>query len=406
MSNFRPSVGNVIDFGAGDGRFALKGKFTSYLGIEIDKSNHKRQLPRNATIEYGCAFEAKSNDWDISIGNPPYVRNHYIELPWMEKIAHRFKKSLDISINRQANLFVYFLLLGIESTKEDGLVAMLTPYEWVTRPSSKPLRELIKKNRWSVHVYRFKDEVFTEVMTTSAITIIDKSSNSGEWCFYLIDKKYNIKKTRLASGSRCKVLDYTQRDLAWAQRGLSPGTQKVFTLTEGERIHNGLSHNDVHPCVTTLKHMPSHIKTLDNKTFKKYYRDNGHKCWLIKSYEDNLSSKLADYLESMLPYQYNTSTCNERDVWFKYKPFEEPNILFGSGFTKFGPKVLINSIRAHNVGSVYGVFTPKGTVRKLTDQLKAYNFEERVISHSGNLKKVEVRQLNSVLQKLIKDCCE
>lgn len=399
VAKYRPNPQAVIDLGAGDGRFAQKGKYKKYLGIEIDTRTVQRKLPPNACLEYGCAFEKAKGKWDIAIGNPPYVRNHYIELPWMMTVAQRFKSNLDMEMNRQANLFVYFLLLGIDVTHSTGLVAMLTPYEWVARPSSKPLRTLIDKNKWEVSIYRFKDRIFNEVMTTAALSIIDKSKSTGKWNFFEIDETFSIQPRRLASGSRYKVLDYEKRSgKSWALRGLSPGTQKIFTLTEGERIHHGLSLDDVMPCVTTLKGLDNQTAVLTKKTFNKCFRDAGEKCWLIKSHENILSDKLASYLRSIPKSDYQTATCLDRDAWYEFKPFPEADILVASGFTHYGPKTVRNVVGAHHVGSVYGVFAPKRNHAKLVRKIKAYDFENRVIAHSGKLKKIEIRQLNGVLR--------
>jgi hypothetical protein len=401
VAQHRGKPQDVIDLGAGDGRFARKGRYRKYLGIEIDTSTIKRHLPPKAKIEYGCVFERARGNWDIAIGNPPYVRNHYIELPWMLSVAERFKKTLSVDVNRQANLFVYFLLLGIDITHANGLVAMLTPHEWVARPSSRPLRALIAKNKWEVSLYRFKSRVFDEVMTTTALSVIDKSKNTGKWNYFEIDDQFSVEKKRLASGSRYKVLNYEKRSkTSWALRGLSPGTQKVFTLTERERIHHGLSRNDVVPCVTTLRSLTKEVPTLNKTVFNKFFRDSGEKCWLIKSYKKKPSQRLLCYLKTIPKESYNTATCLLREPWYCFKPFPEADVLVASGFTHFGPKVVRNTIRAHHVGSVYGVFAPKKDHNRLVKTLKEYNFEKRVIAHSGKLKKIEIRQLNGVLRRL------
>jgi len=397
LSNHRKSLGSVLDLGAGDGRFAKGGKFQRYLGIEIDDATPKTELPLNAKLRYGCAFAVAGRNWDAVIGNPPYVRHHYIELPWTQRVAHRFQKSLNVRFHGQANLFVYFLLLGIELSKKDGVVAMLTPYEWVSRPSAKPLRDLIDRSGWSVSVYRFRDQIFDGVMTTASISVIDKSETSGKWSFFEVSADGKICGKRQRSGSKHLVLPYAKRGECWALRGLSPGTQKVFTLTEGERIHHGLSLTDVWPCVTSLMPLPLDCTELNLAAFRKFYRDAGEKCWLIKSSEKIISPELTSYLNGVDEDSRATATCTKRDIWFAFKPFPVARLLVASAFTKFGPKIVKNVICAHHVGAVYGTFGPLSATTKLLTSLREFNFERRVVQHSGKLKKIEVRQLNSVL---------
>jgi hypothetical protein len=289
------------------------------------------------------------------------------------------------------------MLLGIELAQEKGIVAMLTPYEWVSRPSAKCLRELIARKGWSVSIYRFNEQVFDDVMTTAAFCIIDKATTDGSWKFFEIDREGKTTPKRQASGSRHGVLPYAKRGKRWTLRGLSPGTQKVFTLTEGERKHHGLTPDDVWPCVTSLMPVSKEITELNDETFKKFYRDAGEKCWLIRSSEKTLSPTLQRYLKSVPPEARATSTCTARKPWYRFKPFPVGQLLIASGFVDFGPKVLVNKIGAHHVGSVYGVFAAKKDRVRVRESLRAFNFERRVVKHSGHLKKIEVRQLNSVL---------
>lgn len=398
----RPRLESVLDLGAGDGRFATGGHYSRYLGIEIDRETSRAPLPDNAKVRYGCAFQASAKNWDAVIGNPPYVRHHYIELPWSQRVGTRFKTSLGLEMHGQANLFVYFLVLGLELSSADGLVAMVTPYEWVSRPSARPLRDLIAKSGWSVSVYRFRDRIFDGVMTTASICVIDKADKSGKWSFYEIDGDNNVVGKRNAAGGRYGVLPYAGRGRWWALRGLSPGTQKVFTLTEGERIHHGLSRDDVWPCVTSLLPLDANATVLDAESFRRYYRDNGQKCWLIRSSENHISPQLSQFIESVEPSARATATCTDRPTWYQFKPFPVSLILVASGFTAFGPKVVRNAMQVHHVGSVYGVFGPDKKTDTIVSALRKFNFEKRVVRHSGRLKKIEVRQLNAVLTDVCK----
>jgi hypothetical protein len=208
---------------------------------------------------------------------------------------------------------------------------------------------------------------------------------------------------RLAmAGSKRGVLKYAGRGEAWALRGLSPGSQKLFTLTEQERQNAGLTKQDVVPCVTTLKDVPRTLRVLSKTAFKKHFIDVDARCWLIKSFQKKRSATLDAYLNSVPESARDTYTCRNQTPWFNYLPHPVPQMLFGSGFTKFGPKVLINSMGAHAVGSVWGIHCgnplPK---RKLQRYLLAMNFESRIVPHAKTLKKVEVKQLNSVLNRFM-----
>lgn len=401
VRNYRVHVSSVIDLGAGDGRFAVGGNFNSYTGIEIDATRTvAKNLPENASVIHDCAFRNQDDGFSACVGNPPYVRHHDLEPDWRDRIAATISDSSGCELNRKCNLYVYFLFLALFKTTDRGLVASIVPYEWLSRPSSKPLRDYIHKNRWQVDAYRFKHPVFDGVETTTSISIIDKRVTTDRWRFFSIDCDGTISAATCVTGTRKKIITYDTRGDLWAMRGMSPGTQKVFTLTEGERIHAGLTKHDVYPCVTSLRHLPAALKTITPSVFAKRYVDAGQNCWLIRSDKDRISNRLRRYLDHIPHAMRDTSTCTERDLWYQYKLAPIPNVLVSSGFVGKSTKAVANSIQAHAIGSVHGVHdVPEGLLRKLQHYLARTDFAARLVAHSGRLRKLEVRQLNAVLNE-------
>tara|TARA_B100000609_G_C17188755_1_gene421223 strand:+ start:159 stop:1481 length:1323 start_codon:yes stop_codon:yes gene_type:complete len=399
VETYRAECGKILDLGAGDGRFALRGNYKRYDGIEIDKSRQpSNDLPKNAKIEYRCAFNHSGNNYDVCIGNPPYVRHHDLNAEWRDRIARKISDEADVILNRKCNLYVYFLFLSLLKARKEGLTATVVPFEWVSRPSAKPLREYIRRNGWRVDVYKFSTSIFDGVMTTASISIIDKMEQDGRWRFFRVSRGGEVEAARFPTGSRHRVLSYEARGQLWAMRGMSPGTQKVFTLTEGERIHAGLTKDDVVPCVTTLRHTRRGLKRLTATAFRTQFIEAGAKCWLIKSYSASMSTRLKAYLDSIPAESRATTTCLSRDAWYAYTLVESPQILMATGFTEFGPKVVVNCCGAHAVGSVCGIFSEtRFPLTAVREHLAGVNFEAQVVPHAKHLKKIEIRQLNAVL---------
>jgi hypothetical protein len=260
------------------------------------------------------------------------------------------------------------------------------------------LRDFIDCNRWQVDTYRFNESVFPSVETTAAISIIDKRNRTGSWNFYSIDEQRLITNVSKVTGSTRGIIPYSDRSDIWAMRGMSPGTQKVFTLSEGERIHAGLTMEDVYPCVTSLREVPKELTNLTSAAFQKRFVEAGAKCWLIRSGQDRLSRRLHAYLNAIPEGLRATSTCANRTPWYRYSLSPRPNLLISSGFVGRAPKGLINSVGAFAVGGVHGVYdVPSGAHRELHRWIVSSEFSSRVVAHSGNLKKLEIRQLNSIL---------
>ncbi len=400
----RERLGSVFDMGAGDCRFARGGNFDAYFGVELDERRCREAIPPpNGDVACRCMFEDESGGYDACIGNPPYVRHHDIEDPWKEHTVRAMEAKLDVRLSRNCNLYVHALTLGLIKTNDRGLVALLVPFEWVSRPSAGPIREYIRAKGWAVTVYRFRSPIFDGVLTTASVSVIDKAQRSGEWKFFDIEADFSVVPRSGVTGSNVGLLGHERRGEAWwAMRGLSPGSQRIFTLTEGERIHFGLAVCDVVPCVTTLRRVPLDLRMLTRSSFRTHFVRAGEKCWLIRANEGRLSPTLKAYLDSVAERDRQTATCQARAQWFAYRPHPVPRLLLASGFTESCPKVLINSVGAQAVGSVYGVHGSGGAaVRRLQEHLLGIDFEGRVVAHAKTLKKVEVHQVNAVLNAFV-----
>lgn len=395
----RPRLGSVLDLGAGDCRLAQGGHFKRYVGVEIDKQRTKAASPpNNGRLINGCVFRHRASGYDVCVGNPPYVRHHHIESPWKEDTVAWIEERLGVRLNKHCNLFLYFMCLGLLKTHEEGLLALIIPYEWVSRPSAGAVRDYIRQQNWDVAVYRFKMSIFEDVLTTASINIVDKSSRTGQWRYYDISPDYQVQARLGVADSDAGALEYEKRGRIWALRGLSPGSQRVFTLTEGDRVHSGLTKRDVAPCVTTLKNFPRGIGALTQATFKKHFVDAGERCWLVKSYRTKRSPTLDGYLASVPKAKRDNYTCRNQKPWYNFLPHPIPQLLISSGFTKFGPKVLVNSVGACAVGSVFGIHGEGWLpLRCLQRHLLTIDFEKQVVPHAKTLKKVEVKQFNAVL---------
>ena len=410
VAEVRPSVGKVLDFGAGDGRFARTGQFQTYMGYEIDASVFQDvRLPDNATIVSRCAFSDFIDDADLCIGNPPYVRNQDLPIQWRKNVSEKLKARTTVNVSGLANAWQYFFLLGLASTKEDGLCALLIPYEWVSRPSAKALRDFIVLNNWNVKVYRLVDRTFNDVLTTSSITIVDKGDTDGRWEYFEETSHSQYTSKRSPSGASAGVLPYVRgtrlpETAPLAKRGLSPGTQRVLTLTEGERARNGLDEDrDVVPCVTSLRLLPNGIKTLDQDAFQEHYRQSGNKCWLIRT-DDNPSTELQEYLNTVPWSAYQTATCLEREHWWKFDMPPIPGVLVAQAFKGPFPKAVRNTVRARAVGGVCGIYNiSEEQSTCFLEGIAGVDLRERIVSHSNGFRKIEINQLNGLLLEKFRD---
>ena len=402
VAEYREKIRTVVDFGAGDGRFSSSDLYSKYIGYEID-SRRCRPLRRKAVIRNECAFKDTIMDADLCIGNPPFVRNQDLPLGWRQNAAKVLEKRTGVKLSGLANAWQYFFLLGLASVKPDGLCVLIIPFEWISRPSAKNIRDFIKMNFWNTDVYKLVDETFNGVLTTVSITVVDKSQCNGRWRYFEETKNGKYRTLPSPSGSSQGVLPYIKKSTITSKapraiRGLSPGTQKVFVLTEGERVSKGLhSKLDVTACVTSLRPLPSCVSVLDELSFDEYYRKAGHKCWLIRT-DNNLSKRLAAYLISVPTDLYQTKTCLERNIWWKFSMPDTPDVLIAQTFKQNFPKAVANAIGAKAVGGVCGIYNlTSSQIDDLVSGLNGMDISDRIVSYAKELNKIEINQLNYIL---------
>jgi len=404
----RRQIGKVVDFGAGDGRFSKGGRYALYLGYEIDSGrSDARALSANAALIHRCAFSTRVTDADLCLGNPPYVRNQDLPEGWRVRAADVIRRRTGVELSGLANAWQYFALLALASTKPTGLVALVIPYEWISRPSAKPLRDYIIARGWDVAAYRLRDETFHRVLTTSSIAIVDKRGTAGKWRYFEETQTGEYRSLGSPTGDRKGVIAYSrpsEESGVFPRRGLSPGTQEVLVLTEGERVHHGLQIDvDVAACVTSLRGVPSRCSALSEAVFRRTYRDAGEKCWLLRT-DREPSTRLRAYLKQVPRAKRMTRTCEEREEWWRFTMPLPPSLLIASGFRQSRPKVVRNDVNAIAVGSVSGIFgLSRLAARRVVASVQAADFSTRIVTHSNGLRKLEIGQLQSFLTGVLSD---
>lgn len=407
VRQLRDRIGLVVDFGAGDGRFAQYGEYQHYLGFEVDRTRILgAKLSDNAALIEQCAFSAERVQADLCIGNPPFVRNQNLPDGWRRSASQTIEDRTGVRLSGLANAWQYFFFLALTSTRNDGLCALVVPYEWVSRPSAKSLRDYVKKNGWAVDVYRLVDDTFDAVLTTASITLVDKSRSDGVWRYFEESATGEYSELSSPTGSADGVIGYRRRaDIQAGQpraiRGLSPGTQKLLTLTEGERVHAALKiGQDVVPCVTTLRRLPPSVNGLNQQSFNAHYRDPGHKCWLIRT-DGEPSDRLLRYLDHTPLDERATATCLDRKIWWQFTMPPIPDMLMSQSFRGKFPKVVNNEIDARAVGGVSGLYNISAEQKSmLASAASTTDLASRIVAHSNGLRKVEINQLNMYLNEI------
>lgn len=109
---------------------------------------------------------------------------------------------------------------------------------------------------------------------------LDKAETTGRWRYYESSPGLPARPVKQPTRSQWRVLAYERATSgARAQRGLSPGTQKVLLLTEGQRVRYGLEPGrDVVAAVSSFRHLSSSQITLSERPFREQFVNRGRRC--------------------------------------------------------------------------------------------------------------------------------
>lgn len=129
---------------------------------------------KNFNFVVGNSLETLTNktykgQFDVVIGNPPYVRS--------KNIDKRVKKSLTSwkVVSGNVDLYIPFYQLGIELLKENGVLGYISPNTYLQSVNGRRLRNYIRDNKYYLEIINFKEsQRFLDVTHYTCITIICK----------------------------------------------------------------------------------------------------------------------------------------------------------------------------------------------------------------------------------------
>src|SRR5574344_2927713 len=107
-------------------RTAKRGRPLTKLADKIVCANSLLEMPFS------------ENSFDVVIGNPPYVRQEAIK-EQKEALSKIYKV-----YHGSADLYVYFVELGLKLIKKSGMFSYIFPNKWLKTSYGKPLRQFLK----------------------------------------------------------------------------------------------------------------------------------------------------------------------------------------------------------------------------------------------------------------------
>lgn len=110
-----------------------------------------------------------ANDFDIVVGNPPYVRQELIPSPLLNEYRRRFQTFYD-----RADIYIPFIEKSLSALAPSGVLGFICADRWMKNKYGGPLRKMISESfRFEIYVDMVQTQAFqADVCAYAAITII------------------------------------------------------------------------------------------------------------------------------------------------------------------------------------------------------------------------------------------
>jgi len=220
--------------------------------------------------------------FDVVIGNPPFTRNHSIELDMRANLRKRFR------ISGAAGIWVYFLAHSMNFLTQGGRIASVAPGSSLfTQYGDAFVRRMCKSFR-TVHIYELAERpIWTGGAQERGAVILAEGYLQGESKDY--KKGTWPPRVGLAIAqdqplsevpAYCDINSASRplRDVASISIGAVTGCNSVFLLTEQERTALGVSLEDVTLTVSRARHVEG--LTIGRGDLVDLAR-SGQKTWLL-----------------------------------------------------------------------------------------------------------------------------
>lgn len=157
---------------------ALKAKTSHYQ----TKTNKIKYLHS----DYLDFHEKNKQKFDLIIGNPPYIKSSSLLKTQIDK-CERIHKASNLSSKKIKNIWTSFLVGGVQSLSEEGVLCFVLPAELLQVIYAKELRDYLKEEFEKIEIFTFNELIFPDIEQDAIILFCSKKGKNGV-SFYHVDK--------------------------------------------------------------------------------------------------------------------------------------------------------------------------------------------------------------------------
>lgn len=437
-----PSLKKVLEpaFGLGVfSRLLLKeNPFLEIKGFDIDPlifeeaNNSFRNFPNVKLSLEDYLF----NDWDKKydgiLCNPPYFKFHDYK---NKNALGVIKNKLGISLSGFTNIYTLFLLKSIYQLNKGGKAAYIIPSEFLNSDYGTFVKKYLIESNALKHIiiFDFKENVFSDALTTSAILFLSKDKKPSRVSFTTIQNKQQIEELKRQVESNqgplpthsiytydldpnIKWRAYYQKQVskkyrslvpfkkvAKVVRGIATGANDFFIFNKEKAEKLEIPENSLLPCITKSKDINSPFFTAEH--FDSLVSANAN-IFLFNAGKEPTDTRVLEYIDfgegEGINQRFLTS---RRTPWFINEK-RPPSPIWVSVFNRKKVKFIRNEAGISNLTTFHCIYPEADLFSQihidllfaylLTDMAKEI-FSDNRREYGDGLKKFEPNDLNNGL---------
>ena len=311
------------------------------------------------------------------VGNPPYVRHHWIQGNQRES-ARAVAEDSTIPLPATASLWAYFLLHSLQFLSAGGRLAMLVPEAILQTDYAAPLREMLADSFGRSRLIHVRDRLFADTDEAVVVAACSGFGKKGEIQTLAVESVEDLKSvmanangrpsqsyrfppglkdagpkavtllTKIAGRPEVKRLG----EVATVRVGVVTGANQHFIRTRGDLDGLGLPDGVRHRIVSRTRW----LKGLEfTEKDHEEYANREAAAFLVRpdSFEDDVS--VEPWISAGLALRVNRRyKCALRDDWFRVETPPPPD-AFATCARAGSPLLVLSRGGCHNSNAIHSV---------------------------------------------------
>jgi adenine-specific DNA methylase len=303
-----------------------------------------------------------SNKFNVIVTNPPYIQYGRLSVQTRDSLYQRYSK--DLSIHKNSDLWLYFILKSISHLISGGILAAVIPWSFLEADFAHKFRTWLASQFGSINVLVLRDRHFE---TTEKRVLLLWLSNYGHEAKSIkigfsenVEHEHNYidvdSSAWSSAGLMANIGFQTESLLAQAAAskfqnlsayasvhiGVVTGANAFFILEKKRARELGFGENATIPILTTTDDLQS-LDTISGKG-------------KVLIQFPRLSKRRSSYIESGAELKLpERSHCERREVWYDVDPGVVPDAIFTYRVSTI-PYMALNSSKTQCTNTLHKIF--------------------------------------------------